>query len=629
MLKSISSRLITLFICVTALVFLTTSIIFLYLFSNYAYTEKRDMLINSANSIANFAVEQYKDSEEGFTADFSAFAEAVLGSSVWICNSDGFFATELGSAWPQTLSQLTEEEIKVIEKALSESTDTVTECFSKSFGESTLTVCVPIRVPISDGIGDSAAEDGKGESLSEILEGLNPDGSGEDSVSYDVRGAVILHAPLEAISRSYMKAQLLLMIVLVIAIALAIFVAITFSIRFTKPIKTMRKAASQMAAGDYDVRVQLQDKSELSELAYSLNHLAATTSASMTKLKNETLKLTNIINNVSDGLAAYDTSLRLVTYNTALLKLCKDDYFQKPEIKEAMLQVMEDGQMRTVMLEEHEILRFTINQIKANDSVEGIVVIVSDVSQSERLERLRREFVANVSHEFRTPLTIIQGSVEVLLDGVVTDPDELHTFYERINTETAALSRLVRDLLDTSRFKAGKNKLKLARLDIKDLLTSLTDSLQTVAKGKDIHLIYERTDIPDLWADYDRIRQLIIIFVDNAIKFTPEGGFITVSTYYKDDMGYLCFKDTGVGMNQEDIPFIFERFYKVDKARGGSETGTGLGLSIAGQIVELHGGNIKVESELGKGTTFKVALPLYNGQDKDLPEGENGPEEEK
>jgi signal transduction histidine kinase len=175
---------------------------------------------------------------------------------------------------------------------------------------------------------------------------------------------------------------------------------------------------------------------------------------------------------------------------------------------------------------------------------------------------------------------------------------------------------LVRDLLDTSRFKAGKIKLKPTRVNGVELLTSLTDSLVPVAKEKGIHLVYEHSELPDFWADYDRLRQLIIIFIDNAIKFTSEGGYITVSTYQKDNMGYICFKDTGVGINPEEIPFIFERFYKVDKARGGSETGTGLGLSIAGQIVQLHGGKINVESDVGKGTTFKVMLPLYDGQDQ-------------
>ena len=175
---------------------------------------------------------------------------------------------------------------------------------------------------------------------------------------------------------------------------------------------------------------------------------------------------------------------------------------------------------------------------------------------------------------------------------------------------------MVRDLLDTSRFKAGKIKLKPTRVNGVELLTSLTDSLVPVAKEKGIHLVYEHSELPDFWADYDRLRQLIIIFIDNAIKFTSEGGYITVSTYQKDNMGYICFKDTGVGINPEEIPFIFERFYKVDKARGGSETGTGLGLSIAGQIVQLHGGKINVESDVGKGTTFKVMLPLYDGQDQ-------------
>ncbi len=623
MLKSISSKLITLFICVTSLVFLITSIMFMYLFSSYAYNEKEELLVNSASSIADFAADQLKATDgDDFSFDLRYFADSVLDASVWICDGNGFFRTDLGSSGPQTADQLTDEEYVIIMNAMSTGDVKVTEEFSDTFGEDFLSACAPILISVEElnALNSAAEEDGGvGETGSDILDNEGPFSQRitVDGKEYVTKGLVIIHSPLTDINDYYIKAQIFLLIALIVGIAVAAAVAIAFSLRFTRPIKTMRKAASRIAAGDYDVRVQLEDKSELSELAYGLNHLASTTGSTVTKLKNETLKLSNIINNVTDGLAAYDTSLRLMTYNAALLKICKEDYFQRPEIKDALIQVMKDGQVRTVILEEqNDILRFTFTQIKTNDVVEGAVVIVSDISQSEKLERLRREFVANVSHEFRTPLTIIQGSVEVLLDGAVTEPEEVQRFHERIATEASALERLVRDLLDTSRFKAGKIKLKPTRVNGVELLTSLTDSLVPVAKEKGIHLVYEHSELPDFWADYDRLRQLIIIFIDNAIKFTSEGGYITVSTYQKDNMGYICFKDTGVGINPEEIPFIFERFYKVDKARGGSETGTGLGLSIAGQIVQLHGGKINVESDVGKGTTFKVMLPLYDGQDQ-------------
>ena len=223
---------------------------------------------------------------------------------------------------------------------------------------------------------------------------------------------------------------------------------------------------------------------------------------------------------------------------------------------------------------------------------------------------MRNEFVANVSHEFRTPLTIIRASTEALLDGVVTDEESRMDCYEKIETETTALERLVKDLLDTSKLRAGKMPMHLEEMEAEPLIEKIVENMRMIAEEKNIHINYTPTVLPPLMADYDRLRQLLIIFLDNAIKFTPESGTITVSAYAKDNMAYLCVTDTGVGMSEEDIPYIFERFYKVDKARGGSKTGTGLGLAIAWQIAELHGGTIFVESKLGKGTTFKTLIPL-------------------
>jgi two-component system sensor histidine kinase ResE len=379
----------------------------------------------------------------------------------------------------------------------------------------------------------------------------------------------------------------------------------------------MCSAASQMAKGNYNVRTQFNDKSELSELSYSLNYLASTLESSVMKLKNEKDKLNSIIENISDGLAAFDTNLRLIKYNAALLKLCTQEHFQNPKVKDAIMQVMQTGERSIVVLEDKDILRFTISRIKNEGIVEGVVVIVQDISQSERLEKLRREFVANVSHEFRTPLTIIKGSVEALIDGAIQSEEDRSSYYNRIENETIALERLVKDLLDTSRFKAGKITLEIKKVDVTKILTDLRENLSTIAAEKNIQIIYEKKPLPDVMGDHDRLRQLFIIFIDNAIKFTPNNGTITLSTDMKDNMAYINIRDTGVGISEEDIPFIFERFYKVDKSRGGSETGTGLGLSIAWQIAELHGGTILVESERGKGTLFKILIPIYKEDKSD------------
>lgn len=572
MFKTVSSKANAIIIIITLAALIVASAIYYFCFTTFSLREKEKMLIENAELIASvYAVQSENLNGEIVYPEDNLDKRSVF---IWVCNKDGQFIGCSGPVTVSDISELPEQPRSLVSGTLLTSKKFITQDFSGIFGRKVVTAGVP------------------------FIEGENT-------------GVILLHSYYNLIDSGYLNGQIMLVVSAVVLFTIAFIIKMIIIGKAKNQIKTLRKAMTGMASGDFETRVQFDDSSELSTLAYGFNNLATSTGTTVTKLQNETIKLSNIINNVSDGLASYDLSLRLVTYNSALLKLCKEDYFQRPEIKEALTNVMQDGQIRTIILEDEEILKFTFTQIKSNNVVEGAVVIVSDISQSERLERLRREFVANVSHEFRTPLTIIQGYVEALIDGAVTDPEIIHGFYERIYSETSALERLVKDLLDTSRFKSGKIKLKQTKVDVDELLTNLVDNLQAIAKEKNIHLVYEHTDINYFYVDYDRIRQIIIIFIDNAIKFTPEDGFITVSAYEKGNFGYICFKDTGVGMAEEDIPFIFERFYKVDKSRGGSETGTGLGLSIAAEIVKLHGGEIKVESHLGKGTLFKVKLPLY------------------
>ena len=588
MLKSISAKLITLFIALSVLVALISGIIFISIYSNHEYEELEDTLITCANNISEVISEKggYSKNVLLQDIDFTVYLGGNQNFAIWIANSSGLFLSKANTYSPKFLKELSNEEIDNINTAL-KGNKVITSSFSTTFSEPMISVVVPIY------------ENEKYMDFSE-----NP------NLEPEIIGTLILHSPTSDISASIRTAQFFSVLAILGAFILSAVVGIIFSRMFTKPINTLRLAAAKLSRGDYDTRVQLKNQSELSDLAHSLNHLAANMKSTFGKMSNETSKLNNIIDNVSDGLAAYDTNMHLIKYNSALLKLCDEDYFQKAELKEAIAAVMNDGEKRTVILEDDAILKFTITQNKSDETVDGVVIIVSDISQSERLERLRREFVANVSHEFRTPLTVIRGSVEVLLDGAVTEEEDRQSYYQKIETETVALERLVGDLLDTTRLREGKIKIDLQKTDVVPLLENLAETMNDIAENKDIRVIYEKSALPPLMCDKDRIRQLIIIFIDNAIKFTPKGGLVTISTAIKENMGCIHIKDTGMGISEDDIPYLFERFYKADKARGGSETGTGLGLAIASQIVELHGGRILVDSQLGKGTTFKIQIPL-------------------
>jgi signal transduction histidine kinase len=239
----------------------------------------------------------------------------------------------------------------------------------------------------------------------------------------------------------------------------------------------------------------------------------------------------------------------------------------------------------------------------------GVVVLVQDISEQERLEQMRKDFIANVSHEFRTPLTLIKGSLEALIDGAVPDND-ITEFYKGLLNETNRLQRMVNDLLDLSKLQSGKVNLSFEELDLTTLISDVSRTMQFIAGKKNIKIQLNITQImPPVWGDYDKLKQLLIIFIDNAIKYSYEKSTILISTEVKD-YAYIEIKDSGIGIPKEEIPYIWDRFYKVDKSRNGSKTGTGLGLAIAKYLIELLNSTINIESEPDKGTRIRIGLPL-------------------
>lgn len=226
-----------------------------------------------------------------------------------------------------------------------------------------------------------------------------------------------------------------------------------------------------------------------------------------------------------------------------------------------------------------------------------------------KLEQVRRDFVANVSHEFRTPLTVIRGSLEALSDGTVEDRDDIKRYYQRMLSETRSLERLVSDLLELSRLQSGKMTVHREPVYIPGLLSDVARSMQTIADKKQIQIDCILPDgVPPVLGDYDRLRQLFIIFIDNAVKYSPDKTAVTINVSVINNSLEISIRDQGYGIAEEELPYVWYRFYKADKSR--KSNGTGLGLAIAKHLVELHGGNVTMESTVGKGTTVIVQFPI-------------------
>lgn len=259
------------------------------------------------------------------------------------------------------------------------------------------------------------------------------------------------------------------------------------------------------------------------------------------------------------------------------------------------------------------IWALVITPLYAKNQVRGAVAVLRDVTEERRMDKLRKDFVANVSHELRTPLSMLQGYSEALVDGVASSPEDQKEIAQVIHDESLRMGRLVRELLDLARMESGHIRLEPSKVDIPDLVLRVGRKFNTIAKEQGIRLNVEvPNQLPVAWWDEDKVEQVLTNLTDNAIRHTQEGGEVKLTVVDEENEIQLTVEDTGSGIPEEDLPFIFERFYKADKARTRGQSGTGLGLAIVKHIVEAHGGSVNVRSKEGEGTRFQVQMPLDN-----------------
>jgi two-component system sensor histidine kinase ResE len=390
----------------------------------------------------------------------------------------------------------------------------------------------------------------------------------------------------------------------------------------------MNQLALTMAKGNYETVIEPIGDDELGELATSLNFLASQLSTNIAALEQEKGKLELIVHSVNEGLIAIDKDGRIILANPIIEKLFMATTQRLLSSSLANISPLPEltNTFQTALENEVPIIttfgfltstyRIVVSPIKQEGgNIIGAVGILQDISEMEKVENLRRDFVANVSHELRAPVTVIRGYIECLLDDLTDNPPNY--YYSIIKEETLRLERLIRDLMDLSLLQSGKVELLLEEVNLNALVLETVHKFLPRARSKDLYLL-TNTDSKDyitVYCDPDRIEQLLIIILDNALKFTPPGGRVEVNLRKETDIVSLSIKDSGIGIPAEDTPFIWERFYKADKSRTRQlENGTGLGLSIAKQIADLHQAEITVESTLLKGSTFTVQLKNNNIQ---------------
>jgi signal transduction histidine kinase len=430
-----------------------------------------------------------------------------------------------------------------------------------------------------------------------------------------VTGCVVLISPMDVVRYPLRRLYWVLLASCIVAIVLMLIPLSYFLQRMVKPLAQMNVVALSMAKGDFSQRADESTRGEIGELAHSVNHLAEQLGQTVQALMLERNRLHHMLNGLSDGILALDEDGDLLHTNPALFSLFDMNRLSDvvgsidPALLADIKAVAESG---TPLLRDigsgSRILHMIATPIIDDKGIRrGVVTLFHDITESERLEQTRREYVANVSHELRTPLSAVRGLAEALSDGLITTSEDRNRYYGHILRECMRLSRLIEDLLELSRLQSGNIALKKQKVDLPQLLTDIRTRYETLSDDLGIGFAVDCTQAcPAVLANADRIAQVLVILLDNAFKFTDEGGQVTVRVVCGEQKVTVCVEDNGSGIEKEDLPHVFERFYKAEKAHSGN--GTGLGLSIANEVITLMGETIWATSEPNAGSTFCFTL---------------------
>ncbi|WP_458408471.1 ATP-binding protein [Anaerotignum sp.] len=404
------------------------------------------------------------------------------------------------------------------------------------------------------------------------------------------------------------------------ALVLAAIMGYVFAQTLTGPILALTKGAKSLAEGDMSQSLKVRSTDEIGQLTSSFNYMAEELAKNMSEISREKNRLEILLHNMSDGVISFDKDGNLMLANTAAANMLDVEEMNMSFTEFIRAYDINSGVYLDMGSEPSKKVTFPVGKqfINANFSpyydkkgeIEGLVVVLQDITEQKKLDDMRKEFVANVSHELRTPLTTVKSYTETLLDGAMEEEELAKEFLTIINSEADRMAFLVRDLLQLTRFDNKQVRLDMTEIEMNDFLHMTVRQNKIHAEAKDQQLSFEPYDhMVVVHGDRDRVGQVVNNIVTNAIKYSLEQATIRIFITEDEQFFKINVKDTGMGISREDLPRIFERFYRVDKARSRAMGGTGLGLAIAKEIMESHGGRLTAESEYGKGTTMTMWFP--------------------
>ncbi len=442
------------------------------------------------------------------------------------------------------------------------------------------------------------------------------------------QGFVRLAIPLDEIAAVSQRVSRILIISFIFAFIFSVVASYLASLLISKRIEMITKGAHRIASGNFDNRIFVSGNDEIGDLAKTFNEMAEQIRDRLNEIAVGKLQLEAVFSSMSEGVLVVDGGGRIFLMNQALRSLLKIDHdpigkrplevIRNADIQD-MITRIESGEDQGSSQEisffapEQRVIRVQSAPVrKIEGGPSGAVLVFHDITELRRLENIRKEFVANVSHELRTPAASIKGYAETLIDGALDDKENAADFVRIISEEADRLAKLIEDLLDLSSIESGKMLKIFSQCRLDTILNKAIMSIQGQAKGLKINIQVHGPKEIVIKGDELGLYRMFLNLVENAVKYNKENGRVDIFINQQNDTVEVQIQDTGIGIPEEDLPRIFERFYRVDKARSRQLGGTGLGLAIVKHIVQAHGGNVSVESVLDQGSKFTVILPLSN-----------------
>ncbi len=416
------------------------------------------------------------------------------------------------------------------------------------------------------------------------------------------------------------------MIILIIkTVVIAIFIAFLLSFilagAISRPIKNITKSVKKIQEGDFSYHIDSASKDEIGMLSESFNDMAQVLETTLSKIEDEREKLSTIFLYMTDGVVAFDDRGMLLHINETASGILGRPYivgaatfeavfFEYTDVNfEEMQEKLTNGTFTSEIAINEKVYKCDFADFSHGNKGRGIIAVIHDITEQAEIDRSRREFIANVSHELRTPLTNVKSYTETVVENSDMEEADKAQFLGVVLSETDRMISIVKDLLVLSRLDNKKMDVVMTPFSAEEAVIDVYNAMKIEADKHNQNIRYEvKEDMAPVLGDKGRIEQVLVNIVSNSVKYTPDGGEINIIASEHDDNIVFTVKDNGMGIPEENLKHIFERFYRVDKARSREQGGTGLGLSIAKEIVEAHGGTIKMESSVGRGTTVTVTL---------------------